>query len=111
MTTTLGHGAFRVGPLEIFPEEFLVLAGGRRLDLTVRELALLSALAARAGRIVNRSELYEAVWNAPYRKQDRSVDVYVARLRARLESEVPDWRFIHTHFGFGYRFSPEPSRS
>jgi DNA-binding response OmpR family regulator len=107
---TLGGSAIRVGELELFPEEFVVLAGGRRLELTVRELALLTALAERAGRIVSRPELHEAVWGTPYRKQDRSVDVYVARLRTKLERELPGWRFIHTHFGFGYRFSPEQSR-
>jgi DNA-binding response OmpR family regulator len=109
--TTLGGSAILVGELEIFPEEFLVLAGGRRLELTVRELALLTALAERARRIVSRAELYEVVWRAPYRKNDRSVDVYVARLRAKLESELPGRGFIHTHFGFGYRFSPEPART
>jgi DNA-binding response OmpR family regulator len=108
--TILGGNALRAGDLEIFREQFLVLAGGRRLELTVRELALLTALAERAGRIVSREELYEAVWNGPLRKEDRSVDVYVARLRAKIERELPEWRFIHTHFGFGYRFSPERSR-
>jgi DNA-binding response OmpR family regulator len=110
MEVTLVGRVIRVEEIEIFPEEFVVLAGGRRLELTVRELALLTALAERAGRIVSRPELYEAVWARPYRKQDRSLDVYVARLRAKLERELPGWCFIHTHFGFGYRFSPEPSR-
>jgi DNA-binding response OmpR family regulator len=104
-----GH-VIRVGELEIRPEEYLALAGGEPLTLTARELALLTALAERTGRIVSREELYNAVWHEPFRKSDRSVDVYVARLRAKLERELPDRAFIHTHFGFGYRFSPEPSR-
>jgi DNA-binding response OmpR family regulator len=108
--TTLAGNTFRVGELEIFPEEFLVLGDGRRLELTVRELALLTALAERTGRIVSRQELYRAVWGGALREKDRSVDVYVARLRAKLERELPCRRFIHTHFGFGYRFSPESSR-
>jgi DNA-binding response OmpR family regulator len=97
-------------PLEIHPDEYLVLANGRAVLLTVRELSLLCALADRSGRIVSRAELYEAVWHRPYRKDDRSVDVYVRKLRQKLETALPQWRFIHTHFGFGYRFEPEPSR-
>jgi DNA-binding response OmpR family regulator len=58
---------------------------------------------------VSRAELYTAVWRRPFRKEDRSVDVYVRKLRQKLESALPDWRFIHTHFGFGYRFAPELS--
>ena len=54
-----------------------------------------------------REELYETVWGAPLRAGDRSVDVYVHKLRVKLEEALPEWRFIHTHFGFGYRLQPE----
>ena len=57
-----------------------------------------------------REELYETVWGAPLRGQDRSVDVYVHKLRTKLAAALPEWGFIHTHFGFGYRFQPEPSQ-
>jgi DNA-binding response OmpR family regulator len=99
-----------VGSLEIRPSEYIALAGGRALTLSVRELGLLAALARRQGRIVPREELYATVWGAPMRVADRSVDVYVHKLRAKLAEALPEWRFIHTHFGFGYRFSPEPSQ-
>jgi len=95
--------------LEVRPEEYLAKIDEQRIPLTVRELALLAALSERRGRIVTRQELYEAVWNRPFRKDDRSVDVYVRKLRHKLELAVPEWRFIHTHFGFGYRFEPELS--
>jgi DNA-binding response OmpR family regulator len=97
----------RAGDLEIRPAEFMALADGKRLHLTVRELELLTALAERCDRIVSREELYRVVWGEPYRKSDRSVDVYVGKLRQKLEEALPGRRFIHTHFGFGYRFSPE----
>jgi len=100
----------KAGELEIRPSEYLALAGGRALTLSVRELDLLAALGRREGRIVARAELYETVWGAPMRESDRSVDVYVHKLRSKLASALPEWRFIHTHFGFGYRFQPEPSR-
>lgn len=97
----------RAGSIEIRPAEFLALAGGRPLSLTARELDLLTALVARQGRIVSREELYETVWDEPYRKSDRSVDVYVAKLRQKLDDALPGVRFIHTHFGFGYRLEQE----
>ena len=97
------------GELEIRPSEHLARARGRTLSLSVRELELLAALARREGRIVAREELYETVWGAPLRGQDRSVDVYVHKLRTKLARALPEWSFIHTHFGFGYRLEPEPS--
>ena len=94
----------REGLLEIRPDEFLALADGRPVSLTVREFQLLCALARRGGRIVSRPELYAVVWNRPFRPDDRSVDVYVRKLRRKLDAALPEQRFIHTHFGFGYRF-------
>ncbi len=43
------------------------------------------------------------MWGGPYRKTDRSVDVYVGKLRQKLEHTMPGRPLIHTHFGFGYR--------
>ena len=100
----------KAGELEIRPSEYLALAGGRALTLSVRELQLLAALVRRQGRIVPREELYRTVWGAAMRASDRSVDVYVHKLRAKLAIALPEWSFIHTHFGFGYRFSPEHSQ-
>ncbi len=110
MASSSNGRVLRAGALEVKPAEFVALARGDRLHLTVRELALLTALMERAGRIVSRAELYEAVWGHAYRKSDRSVDVYVAKVRYKLKQALPEHRFIHTHFGFGYRFSQEKAR-
>ena len=99
------------GELEIRPEQGLVLATGQALTLSVREFELLSALARRQGTIVTREDLYRTVWGGELRHGDRSVDVYVSKLRSKLEAALPDRRFIHTHPGFGYRFQPQPSRN
>jgi DNA-binding response OmpR family regulator len=97
------------GELEIRLGEGLVLATGQALTLSVREFELLSAMARRMGAIVTREELYDSVWGGPLRPGDRSVDVYVSKLRGKLEAAMPDRRFIHTHPGFGYRFQPQPA--
>jgi DNA-binding response OmpR family regulator len=108
-TITQAGEVIKAGELEIRPSEYLALAAGRALTLSVRELELLAALGRREGRIVSREELYQTVWGASMRAADRSVDVYVHKLRSKLATALPEWRFIHTHFGFGYRFQPEPS--
>jgi DNA-binding response OmpR family regulator len=95
--------------LEVRPADRLALARGRALSLSVREWELLTALVSRQGRIVSRDELYATVWGAPLRPHDRSVDVYVHKLRSKLARAIPECRFIHTHFGFGYRFEPQHS--
>ena len=110
LPSTQAGEVIKAGELEIRPSEFLALAGGRALTLSVRELELLAALGRREGRVVPREELYQTVWGAPMRASDRSVDVYVHKLRAKLATALPEWQFIHTHFGFGYRFQPEPSQ-
>jgi DNA-binding response OmpR family regulator len=100
------NGILHADEIEIRPREFVALAAGKPLELTVRELELLTALVERSGRIVSREELYRVVWGETYRKADRSVDVYIGKLRHKLGEALPQRRFIHTHFGFGYRFSP-----
>jgi DNA-binding response OmpR family regulator len=97
------------GELEIRLGEGLVLATGQALTLSVREFELLAAMASRTGAVVTREELYRAVWGGALRPGDRSVDVYVSKLRGKLEAAMPDRRFIHTHPGFGYRFQPQPA--
>jgi len=103
------EGTIRVDDLEITPGEGLVRAGGKVLTLSVREFQLLVAMVEHAGGIVGRADLCRAVWGRELRPGDRSVDVYVSKLRAKLEQAVPERRYIHTHPSFGYRFQSEPS--
>ena len=109
MAITQAEDVIHAGVLEIRVRDGLAVAAGRVVVLSVREFDLLVALASRAGRVVRRAELYRLAWEAPMRGGDRSVDVYVRKLRVKLGRAVPEWRFIHTHVGFGYRFDPELS--
>ncbi|HEX6228418.1 MAG TPA: helix-turn-helix domain-containing protein [Solirubrobacterales bacterium] len=96
------------GRLEVRPAEHAALVGdGLPLSLTVRELQMLSVLAANPQRIMTREELYLEVWGGEPRPEDRSVDVYVSRLRSKLGEAMPGLELIHTHNGIGYRFSPD----
>jgi DNA-binding response OmpR family regulator len=97
----------RIENLEIRPAELQVLADGQRAGLTVREFELFLVLAERLDSVVQRPDIYELMWGGSMPRRDRSVDVLVRKVRGKLEVVAPDWRYIHTHFGVGYRFSPE----
>jgi DNA-binding response OmpR family regulator len=99
-----------VGPLIVLPEERLARANGRTLVLSDHELRLLTELARRPDRIVARDQLFNLAWGRELRPGDRSIDVYVRKLRVKLQEALPGWSCIHTHFGFGYRLAPERSR-
>jgi DNA-binding response OmpR family regulator len=102
-------GAVLAGELEIRSDRFEAFAGGRPLGLTRREFELLWAMAQAHGRVVERHDLYQRVWGWTMPHGDRSVDVFVRKLRQKLERGSPGWTYIHTHFGVGYRFEPEPA--
>ena len=85
-----------VGPLQVLPEEHLARAADRALMLSIRELRLLTELARQADRIMSREELFRLVWGRDMRAGDRSVDVYVRKLRVKLEAALPGWR-LHPH--------------
>jgi DNA-binding response OmpR family regulator len=93
--------------VEIRPGELQVFVEGRRVGLTVREFEIFCVLAERYDRVVPRPEVYELVWGGRMPRRDRSVDVFVRKVRFKLTAVAPDWIFIHTHFGIGYRFKPE----
>ena len=97
-----------LGHVELVPSERQVFVESARLHLTAREFDVLHVLVVCAGHVVSRERIYEHVWERPMRhSRDRAVDVHIRRLRTRLAEASPDWRYIHTHFGHGYRFEPE----
>jgi DNA-binding response OmpR family regulator len=95
------------GEVEILSDRFQAFVGGSSLDLTRREFELIELLAAAEGRVLEREEIYSRLWGYTMVRGDRSVDVFVRKLRQKLEKASPRWRYIHTHFGIGYRFAAE----
>jgi DNA-binding response OmpR family regulator len=97
------------GDLEIRPDRFQAFVADHNLDLTRREFELLHLLAEERGQVLEREAIYQRVWGYAMAHGDRSVDVFIRKLRQKLEKHSPPWRYIHTHFGIGYRFDPEPA--
>jgi DNA-binding response OmpR family regulator len=100
-------GPLTAGELEIRADQFQAFAAGRSVDLTRREFEVLQLLAQAEGKVLQREEIYQAVWGYAMAHGDRSVDVFIRKVRQKLEQSSPNWAYIHTHFGVGYRFDPE----
>ena len=100
-----------VANLEIRPAEYQVLAGGRRVGLTVREFQTFIVLAERQDRVVSRPEIYARVWGGQMAYRDRSVDVFVRKVRQKLASARPEMSYVQTHYGVGYRFEAAPAEA
>jgi DNA-binding response OmpR family regulator len=96
------------GEVQIRSDRFQAFVAGHSIDLTRREFELIELLAAAEGRVLEREEIYSRLWGYAMVRGDRSVDVFVRKLRQKLEKASPQWRYIHTHFGIGYRFAAEP---
>jgi len=94
------------GELEIDLSRFQAYIGDTSLDFTRREFEVLRLLASAPGKVLTREEIYEQVWGYRMAHGDRSVDVFVRKVRQKLDKASPKWTYIHTHFGLGYRFEP-----
>jgi DNA-binding response OmpR family regulator len=98
--------AATIGEITIRPDLYQAYVGEQSLELTAREFEILQLL-AQSDRVLRREEIYERVWGYAMAHGDRSVDVFVRKLRQKLRAISPAWSYIHTHFGVGYRFAPE----
>jgi DNA-binding response OmpR family regulator len=95
------------GELTIRPDQFDAYVGTEPAGLSRKEYELLRQLAAAEGRVLERELIYQRVWGYTMVRGDRSVDVFVRKLRQKLRIASPLWDYIHTHFGVGYRFAAE----
>jgi DNA-binding response OmpR family regulator len=101
-------GAIEQPGLVIDPRLRRAFVDGEDAGLTVLEFRLLHAMASEPGRALTRDQLRRRVWGMPHTKRDRSVDVCVRKLRAKLDARSATHTYIHTHPGVGYRFAAEP---
>jgi DNA-binding response OmpR family regulator len=101
-------GPLVAGELEVRADQFQAFVGSGSVDLTRREFEVLQLLAQAKGKVLQREEIYQAVWGYAMAHGDRSVDVFIRKVRQKLEKASSGWNYIHTHFGVGYRFEPEP---
>jgi DNA-binding response OmpR family regulator len=98
----------RFGEVEIRFDQYQAFVDGRSLDLTRREYQLVELLAHSDGQILTREAIYNKLWGYEMMRNDRSVDVFVHKLRRKLERASPDWVYIRTHYGTGYQLAPAP---
>jgi DNA-binding response OmpR family regulator len=101
------HETIVAGELLIRPDRFDAYLGDVPASLSRKEYELLWQLATAGGRVLEREDIYQRVWGYTMVRGDRSVDVFVRKLRHKLELVSPAWRYVHTHFGVGYRFAAE----
>ncbi|MDQ6816303.1 MAG: response regulator transcription factor [Actinomycetota bacterium] len=99
--------ATQVGEITVRPDLYQAYVSEVSIELTAREFEILQLL-SRSSRVLRREEIYERVWGYAMAHGDRSVDVFVRKLRQKLRSASPGWSYIHTHFGVGYRLLAEP---
>ncbi|NKT06902.1 hypothetical protein GS485_22445 [Rhodococcus hoagii] len=94
------------GDLVIDRDALTLTEGARRPELTRTEWQLLLALSERPGQVLSREQLLEKVWGFDHLGGSRLVDACVQRLRAKIEKEPSNPRYVQTVRGFGYRFGP-----
>jgi DNA-binding response OmpR family regulator len=93
--------------LRIDPDEVQAFVNGESAELTPTEFRLLYALAMERGRVVTRDELLQKIWGRRETHRDRTVDVFVRRLRDKIDRRASNHNFIHTRYGVGYKLEPE----
>jgi DNA-binding response OmpR family regulator len=97
----------RAADLEIDLDAHIVLRAGERVELTPTEFNLLAAMAGQPGRAFTRLQLLEAGQGTAYEGYERTIDAHVKNLRAKIEPDSKNPRYIETVFGIGYRFNKE----
>jgi DNA-binding response OmpR family regulator len=97
------------GPLEIDLAGHKVFVDGGEVDLTASEYKLLTTLSRYPGRVYSRMELVEKVLGYDFEGYERAIDSHIKNLRAKLDDDPKEPRFVHTVFGVGYRFEPPVS--
>ena len=103
--------AIEIEELRIDPREVQAYVDGESADLTPTEFKLLYALALDRGRVATRDELLQKIWGRRETHRDRTVDVFVRRLRDKIDRRAQHHDFIHTRYGVGYKLEPVPKQN
>jgi DNA-binding response OmpR family regulator len=98
--------AIEIEELRIDPREVQAYVDGENAELTPTEFRLLYALAIDRGRVTTRDELLQKIWGRRETHRDRTVDVFVRRLRDKIDRIAPRHTFIQTRYGVGYKLEP-----
>jgi DNA-binding response OmpR family regulator len=99
--------AIELAGLRIDPLSVQAYLDGRSVELTPTEFRLLYALAAESPRVVTRDELLQKIWGRRLTRRDRTVDVFVRKLREKIDARSPEHAFLHTRYGVGYKLEPQ----
>jgi DNA-binding response OmpR family regulator len=94
--------------LVVDPDQVQAYVDGQSAELTPTEFRLLYALALERGRVLTRDELLQRLWGRRESHRDRTVDVFVRKLRDKIDRHAPRHTFIQTRYGVGYQLQPEP---
>jgi DNA-binding response OmpR family regulator len=104
-TQTVPTRSVRAGALELDRASCRVLLNGSEVALTATEFRLLDFLMSRPGVVYSREQLLDSVWGHDRAVTDRTVDVYILRLRQKIEPDPGNPSFIRAVRGFGYSFN------
>ena len=94
--------------LRIDPRSAQAYVDGESVELTPTEFRLLYALALEPGRVLTRDELLQKIWGRRLTRRDRTVDVFVRKLREKIDAKTPRHVFVHTRYGVGYKLEAQP---
>lgn len=95
---------FRMDDLEVMPAELRARRGSELMDLSLRDVKILSLLYRKRGQVVDRSMLFDECWGLDHVPNSRTLDQHISQLRKRVERDVKEPRIIRTVHGAGYRF-------
>ncbi len=99
------EAAVTVGELSIDPVRMRVEVGGRRVDLTATEFALLLTMARQPGRVFTRAQLLDALHGTAFEAYERAIDAHVKNIRRKIETDPAAARRLETVYGVGYRIA------
>jgi DNA-binding response OmpR family regulator len=103
--------ALQIKELRLDPANVQAYVGGESAELTPTEFRLLYVLALERGRVLTRDELLQKVWGRRATHRDRTVDVFVRKLREKVDRRAPHHTFLQTRYGVGYKLDPLPRRA